>query len=77
MTSDERRRVASQQLNFRVTTEEKKRLGRLRERSGSHTLSETLRKAFAVYELVLRLQIDGGKIVLEEKNGTQRELLIP
>ena len=57
-------------LNLAITPTVHDRLQRLREMSDSESVTEVVRRAMAVYDLVLSHMSDGGQIVLRHKDGS-------
>ncbi|WP_145071097.1 hypothetical protein [Engelhardtia mirabilis] len=61
-------------LSFNVTSRVREQLGRLQEDCEAESLTEVLRRAFTVYEDLLKVRRDGGQVVLEHEDG-RREVL--
>ena len=70
-TTDERIR-----LNLAITPAVHDRLHRLREMSESESLTEVVRRAMAVYDLVLSHQNLGGDVVLKHLDGREESIRI-
>lgn len=56
-------------LNFDVGPEIKDRLDRLVETTDAVSMSEVLRRALSLYELVSSVIVDGGSVTLRHKDG--------
>lgn len=56
--------MADCRWSFKVPQADGDRLERLRELSGAANKTETVRRALAVYEAVLRVGQDGGQLVI-------------
>lgn len=46
----------------------------IKQRSGAATLIETLRRAMSLYKLVIEQHTTGGKVILENADGTRETL---
>lgn len=66
--------IKKSRLNIELTQEAVSQLQRVQENSGSTTLTEAIRRALALYDLVLEQQKIGGKIIFEHADGS-REVL--
>lgn len=60
-------------LNLVVNRRVKERLERLQELSEGASLTEVIRRALAVYDEMLSVRQEGGRVVIE--NGDEREVL--
>jgi hypothetical protein len=63
-------------LNLDLQTEVKERLDGLQERTGAASLTEVIRRALALYDLVVDHQKAGGRIQLYNRDGTVETLTI-
>lgn len=61
-------------LSLDLTPEAKDNLEKVRIKSRVATVVEVFRKALALLELVLDHQAKGGKVILENANGTKERL---
>lgn len=44
--------------------------------TGSNGVPEMLRKAMAIYEMIVDNHINGGQVILRSQNGNDREIVI-
>ena len=58
-------------LNLEISQAVRERLERLRERTGAETITEVIRRALALHELLLD-QTDQGGEILARKDGHER-----
>ena len=63
-------------LNLEVQQDVKDRLDELQERTHASSLTEVIRRALALYNLVVDHQGDGGKVVLQNRDGSSETLTI-
>ena len=63
-------------LNLAITPTVHDRLQRLREISGSETATEVVRRAMAVYDLVLTHVAEGGEVILRHPDGREETVRI-
>lgn len=63
-------------LNLELTKQTRDRLEELRERSEADSLTEVIRRALAVYDAVLEHYGTGGKVLLRDKDGVDRQVLV-
>ena len=63
-------------LNLEVQQDVKDRLDELQERTHASSLTEVIRRALALYNLVVDDQGDGGKVVLQNRDGSSETLTI-
>lgn len=63
-------------INLEVNDAVRQRLEDLQERSDAGSLTEVFRRALAVYDATLTAELDGGRVLLEAKDGTIRQLVI-
>lgn len=57
-----------------VTADGKKLIDGLRKKNGNATFAQTARRAFAMLDMILDHQAAGGKVVLQNKDGTQETI---
>ena len=69
--SDERTR-----LNLVVDQATRERIEAIQEQTGADTMSESVRRAVAIYERMLTLTSDGAEIVLRTTEGAERIIMI-
>jgi len=62
-------------LDLNVTQRLRNRLLRLRAETEADSLTEVIRRAVAVYEVLVAARYN-GRIILRAKDGTERELLV-
>ncbi|MEO5917616.1 MAG: hypothetical protein ABIS50_25525 [Luteolibacter sp.] len=63
-------------INLEVTPSVRDQIKELRVKSEATSLAEVFRRALAIYELVIDFQKQGGKIVLESRDGERETLRI-
>lgn len=63
-------------LNLEVSLSVRERLDQLRDLSDADSLTEVIRSALAVYEVVLQEVKRGGEVILCSPDGVQRKLVI-
>ncbi len=63
-------------LNLAITPEVQDRLTRLQELSGSESTTEVIRRALAVYDLLLTHIEQGGKVILRHEGGEEETVRI-
>ncbi len=61
-------------LNLTVTPLVRERLDRLAEKSDAGTLTEVVRRALVMYEIILDNQKAGGYLILKDSSGVPRQL---
>ena len=61
-------------LNLDMSAETKERIEALRDANGIESLSEVVRRALAVYELVMSKQAEGIAIVFKPKEGPEQHI---
>ncbi len=68
---------AKTRLNLELPERIRSRLEDLRTMSESDSLTEVIRRALALYDVVLtNTKRDGQKIFLRDKDGTEREIFV-
>lgn len=55
----------------------RKQMEHLKDQTHAQSLSEVIRRALAVYDLLRKATAEGSQIVLHAQNGGERELVIP
>jgi len=63
-------------LSFEVPKKVQEQLRDITDRSGATSFTEVIRRALALYDLVLEHREDDGKVVLRYKDGTEETLRI-
>ena len=63
-------------LNLEIHPDVKARLDDLQERTQAASLTEVIRRSLALYNLVVDLQQEGGRITLHRKDGTAETLAV-
>lgn len=63
-------------LNLDLTATVKDQLDKLQIRTEASSLTEVIRRALAVYDLMIEQEEMNGKIFLEDKNGERERLRI-
>lgn len=66
--------MAKYRLNIDLDAKAKTELPKLQKKLGATTLIDVFRKALAVLEMIVDHQKAGGKVVLENKDGTREAL---
>ncbi len=64
-------------LNLEVTRPVRERLERLRDLSDADSMTEVIRRAVAVYEVLLDHREKGFETVIRNQDGAERLVLIP
>jgi hypothetical protein len=64
-------------LNLDLSPRVKEQLHDLQQRSDASSLVEVIRRALAVYDLVLDHEGARGKLILEYADGTRERLVLP
>jgi hypothetical protein len=68
--------VRKARLTIEVPAKTRDQLTDIVERSGASSLTEVIRRALALYDLILEHNADDGKLVLRHKNGREEVLRI-
>lgn len=63
-------------LHLEVPMRVREQLERLRDTSGADSITEVVRRSLAVYEAMLTASRDGRVVIVRDKDGTERELLL-
>ena len=63
-------------VNLRLSKEVKARLEKACERSGAGTLSDTIRQALVVYDVLLEATSSGKELVLKGEDGSEQAVLL-
>jgi hypothetical protein len=62
--------------SFIVDAKTKKTIERLRDSLNTPSNAEVIRRALILLVLASRTEADGGKVILQEKNGNQRQVVM-
>lgn len=63
-------------LNLRLTEEQQKRIAKLMEASDSASMTDTVRRAVAVYEKLLELRSNKQRIIIRNEDGEESDLML-
>lgn len=63
-------------LNLEISTAVRDNLTRLKESSGSSSVTDVIRQALALYDMVLTEYTNDGHVVLKRSDGTEERLRI-
>jgi hypothetical protein len=63
-------------INLEVTPSVRDQIKALRVKSDASSLAEVFRRSLAVYEMVIDLQKQGGKFILESREGERETIRI-
>ena len=63
-------------LNLEITLAVRDRLERLREDTEADSLTEVIRRALAVYEMLWQNNAQGSQTILRQPDGSEREILL-
>ena len=63
-------------LNLEIHPDVKARLDDLQNRTHAASLTEVIRRSLALYNLVVDLQDEGGRIVIHKKDGSTETLAV-
>lgn len=69
-------KIPKVRLNLEVTEAVRDRLENLQEVSEADSMTEVVRRALTVYELVVKTDRDGGRVVLEKSDGEAVQLAL-
>jgi metal-responsive CopG/Arc/MetJ family transcriptional regulator len=69
------RAVPKVRLNLDMSTDVRDRLDELRDRSNADSRSELLRRALAVYDLLVTNEIEGGVAIVRGSDGKESRLV--
>ena len=61
-------------LNLELTPAAKERLDKVQKATESPSIVETIRRALALYELILQRRAQGSKLIFREPTGAEREI---
>ena len=68
---------ARTRLSLELPTRVRDRLERLREISEADSLTEVIRRALTIYDVLLATtREEGGKVILRRQDGSEREVII-
>jgi hypothetical protein len=68
--------VETSRLTLEMASSVRKRLEHLRDRTEADSLAEVVRRALAIYDALWVEKEKGGRVILQDLNGTDRELLL-
>ncbi len=63
-------------LNLRITTEQQEKLEALMEMSNSASMTDTVRRALAVYEHLWKVRENDQQIIIRDEDGHESDLLL-
>ena len=63
-------------LNLRITLEQQKRLEKLTKDSDSASMTDTVRRALAVYEHLWKARMSNQQIIIRDDEGDESDLLL-
>ena len=58
-------------LSLDITKEQKKMMDELQVKTLSGSLAEVIRRAMALFHLVIDVQSEGGKVIIQDADGNQ------
>lgn len=61
-------------LNLDLTERVRERLERLREATEAESMTEVIRRALSIYDALIEIRQEGGKIVVVDKHDKQEQL---
>ena len=64
-------------LSLDVSLAVRERIERLREISDADSVTEVVRRALAVYEVLIAERKNGSEMILRDASGVERRLLLP
>lgn len=67
---------AKERLNLVVSPKTRSKIETLQDRLGNGSLSDVIRQAIQLLDLVTERQRDGDRIIIKAKDGTEIELMI-
>lgn len=70
------KRPEAVRLNLEVAPAVRERLEKLRESTGAESLTEVIRRSLAVYEILIELGGTKAEIIIRDKAGAERPLLL-
>jgi len=68
-------RLKGGRLNLEIGRDARERMEELRDETGARSLADVVSRALAVYEYLWRQKKTGGKILIQDADGT-RELVL-
>jgi hypothetical protein len=63
-------------LNLEMSERVRERLDRVRDLTEADSITEVIRRSASVYEALLLMVTQGGKLVLRRPDGTEQDLLL-
>ena len=70
------RTTPTSRLTLEMAETVRKQLEHLRDQTAADSLTEVIRRALAVYDLLRKATAEGGKIIIQTEDG-EREVMIP
>ena len=76
-----RRNRETSRLNFegrslQISKTARGRLERLRDETDADSLSEVVRRSLAVYDALVKQVLEGGEVIVRDKEGNERPVLV-
>ena len=71
-----KRKTKKVRLNLDMPESVKERLEQLRDNTHADSMSEVVRRALALYELVTREVVQGSSLIIKSSNGSERHIEI-
>lgn len=65
-----------QRLHMIVTDDVRMQIESLQERSGATNMTEVMRRALAVYDELVSVKEEGGKVLIEGADGKRSRLIV-
>lgn len=62
-------------LSMDLSTTAKLNIDNLQKRSGAISMAEVVRRALAVYDLVVTEQSNGSKLIIRNESGNEKEVI--
>lgn len=63
-------------INIEVSPRVRRKLGELKELTGARSLTEVIRRSFALYDMVVSESRKGNVLILEHEDGRQERVVI-
>jgi len=70
------RTTPTSRLTLEMANSVRKQLEHLRDQTAADSLTEVIRRALSVYDLLGKATLEGGRIIVETPDG-EREVIIP
>ena len=71
-----KREIEYERLNLEVHPKILGRIDAIRDQTLADSRSQVIRRALAVYDLLITQQNDGNSVIVRQKNGQEREVLL-